>query len=259
MTKVKDELSMWEGRKVMMLLPVYRSFEPWTHFTLFANYAKYGPEKIGIIQEIATQIHEGRNTLIHKAKKTDAEYFIFCDDDMVIPCGSAGIFHGNLRAPLPEPGVSMVGISRLMSFPPDMRIVGALYFNRRKFSHACCSDGYNDNQDDNNDKFRAHTIKEPILQRWISPGFMRIHRSVFDDLDLAIKNGKFPECIPSTPDRPVGYFNPIRAGMGEDVSFGVRCGEIGVDSWLDPVLECLHSDGPGSHYGSFNTENVPRQ
>lgn len=255
--KVQEELTTWEGKDVHIMLPVYRSFEPWTHYTLFANYAKYGPDKIGMSMEIGTQIHEARNTLIHKAKRTGANWFIFCDDDMIPPCGNATIMNGNLRAAIPEPGASMNGISRLMSHPAEHKIVGALYFGRHQYGPAQCADGFGDNKDTENTRYRQHVYKTLRPQGWIAPGFMRIHRSVFSILDMAIQDGKYPECVPSSPDRPTGYFNPMRAGMGEDVSFGIRCAHVGIQSYLDPVLECLHSDGPFSHYGSHNTSNKP--
>lgn len=254
----EDELFLWEGRKVHVLLPVYRSIMPWTHYSLFANYAKYGPDRLGMSMEIGTQIHEARNRLVHKARKTEAEQFIFIDDDVVPPCGNAAIMNGNLRANIPEPGASFVGISRLMSHPPEMRIVGGLYFGRHEYGAAQTSDGFGENANAENDRYRRHAYDAIRPQKWVAPGFMRIHRSVFDDLDKAIAEGMFQDCIPNGEGRPVGYFNPIRSGMGEDVSFGVRCTEIGIVSYVDPVMECLHSDGPFSHYGGHNTKNKPQ-
>src|SRR5687767_11161044 len=61
-----DALFNWQGRQAMLLLPVYRTFNPDTHFTLFANYAKFGPEKIGMIMQKRTVIHEARNILAEK-------------------------------------------------------------------------------------------------------------------------------------------------------------------------------------------------
>jgi transcriptional regulator with XRE-family HTH domain len=61
----EPELFQWTGKDAIILLPVYRTFNADTHFTLFANYAKYGPEKLGMIQEKRTIIHEARNILVH--------------------------------------------------------------------------------------------------------------------------------------------------------------------------------------------------
>lgn len=255
--EVQEELAQWNGKKVLFLLPSYKELCPENHYTLFANYAKYGPEKIGMIQEKMTQIHEARNRLVQKARLVEsAEWFFFVDDDMAIPCGAAGIMNGRYGGQIPEPGASALGISWMMKHPPDKRIVGALYFGRHRFGQAQTADGFGEGCDAANDRLRSHVYTGLIPQRWVGPGFMRIHRSVFDDLDKAIAAGKFPECTPNGPTRPAGYFTPMRAGMGEDVSFGLRCTEIGITSYLDPVLECLHF-GPNG-WGSHNTKNKPK-
>lgn len=247
------ELAIWNGRKVHMMLPVYKSFNPKTHYSLFANYAKYGPEKIGMTMEWSTQIHVGRNMLAHKGLKTDAEVFITCDDDMIPPCGNSAIINGRFGGKIPEPGASMNAISRLMSHPDNFRIVGSLYFGRHRFGSAQCSLGFDAGWQSWNDTLRKHTEKQLIPCRWVAPGFMKIHRSVFEELAKAIDGGKFPECKPKAEGRPYGFFTPIHTDAGEDVSFGVRCAEIGIQSYLDPVLECLHVGD--TSFGSFNTEN----
>ena len=253
-SSVKDEITMWEGKSVHVMLPVYKTFNPKTHYTLFANYARYGPEKIGMTVEWGTQIHVARNLLAHKALKTDAKWFYTVDDDMGLPCGSAALINGRFGGAIPEPGASMVAFSRMASHPDDMRIVGALYFGRHRFGPAQCSMGFDQGWEVNNPKLREHRVyTSPIAMRWVAPGFMRIHRSVFEELKAAIDEGKFPECAPKGPDRPYGFFTPIHTDAGEDVSFGLRCAEIGIQSWLDPVLECLHFGDIA--YGNHNTEN----
>lgn len=250
------ELAMWKGRKLAVLLPVYKEFCPATHFTLFANYAKYGPEKIALFQKERTVIHEARNYLVHKALKSDAEWFQFCDNDMGLPCGSAGLINGMYGGAIPEPGASMVAISRMMSHPPAMKIVGALYFGRHRYGRAQCAMGFNQGGDVESDALRGHKkYRSPIPMEWVGTGFLKIHRSVFEDYKRAIDDGEFPDCKPLKPDRPYGFFSPIQVGMGEDISFGVRCKKLGIDSFLDPVLECLHFGGTAYHSG--NTKNKP--
>ncbi len=249
-----EELTMWQGKDVMMLLPVYRSFCADTHYTLFANYARYGPDKIGMILEKGTQIHVARNLLVHKGLKTDANNFLFPDDDMIFPCGNADVIRGRYGADLPEPGISMNTISRVMSHPKEMGIVGCLYFGRHRFGVAQCSLGFDQGWEMENEKLRAHKYTQPIPVRWIGTGGMlRIQRWVFDAMKKEIDAGKWPEAKPLSPERPYGFFTPIRADMGEDVSFGLRAAEIGIQTWLDPVLECLHIGEKAFH--SRSTEN----
>lgn len=248
----KEELTDWEGRKVHICLPVYRYFSADTHYTLFANYAKYGPAKVGMTTEKRTVIHEARNILTHKAlTKTDAEWIVMADDDMVIPPGSATIMNGNYRANLPEPSASLVGLSRLMSHSEEYKIVGSLYFGRHE--HGLAQNWMGFNQVHENDNLRKHKYSNLIPMEWVGTGFIRVHRSVFDRMRQEIDNGRWPECKPANESLWYGYWTPIRVGVGEDVSFGRRCSEIGIPSYLDPVLECLHiGDTP---FGGHNTKN----
>lgn len=246
----EPELTSWEGKDVIMLLPVYRTFSADTHFTLFANYAKYGPEKIGMIQEKRTVIHEARNILIHKALKTDANWFIFVDDDMILPCGSSALFNGRYGARIENARAGLTAISRIMSHPSDKRIVGALYFGRHENGKAQCSSGFTSTQE--NEKLHRMEYKGLKPEEWVGTGFMKIHRSVFAELDAAIAEGKFPECQSHREDLWKGYFNPIRVGIGEDVSFCRRAKEIGIQTYLDTDLICLHNGE--TNYGPVNTK-----
>ncbi len=247
-----SDIVMWEGRKVMILLPVYRSFCPDTHYTLFANYAKYGPEKIGMLIEKRTVIHESRNILVHKALKTDAEDFIFFDDDMLLPCGSVDLFNGRYRAGVPDRCAMHNAISRLMSHGPEHKIVGSLYFGRHELGRAQCALGFESDAESAN--LRNHRTYTGLLpMRWIGTGGLKIHRSVFEDMRKAIDEGQFEECKPVNDSLWYGFFNPRRVGMGEDVSFGNRAYELGIPSYLDPELELLHMGE--SPFGSRNTRN----
>ncbi len=242
-------LEYWEGKKVLMLLPVYRSFAADTHYTLFANYAKYGPDKVGMIQEKRTVIHEARNILIDKALKTGAEWFIFVDDDMILPCGSAELFNGRYGAGVSTFSASLNAISRIMSHSPDKRIVGALYFGRHSKGKAQCSSGFS--SENENINLHKGVYKDLKVEEWIGTGFLKIHRSVFDDMKAAIDGGRFPECKPQAVGRWYGYFTPLRVGIGEDVSFGRRATELGIKSYLDTQLIALHTGE--TFFGPKNT------
>jgi len=244
-----QKLTTWQGKDVLLLVPIYRSFSPHTHFTLFANYAKYGAEKIGMIMENRTLIHEARNILVDKALKTTSNWFIFVDDDMLIPCGNAELFNKRYGANLPNEIAGVNGISRLMSHPADKLIVGSLYFGRAPMGKAqCCSAFATPGE---SEKYRNGTYRGLRQEEWVAPGFMRIHRSVFEKLKEAIDKGEFPECKPKALDKWYGYFAPIQVGVGEDVSFGRRCKQIGIQSYVDASLVCLHAGE--CFYGPSNT------
>ena len=234
-------ITMWEGRKLMVLLPTYRALNPKTHFTLFANYKEYGHTKMGIIPQEGTLIHESRNILIDKAMKTDAETFIFCDDDMVLPCGNAAVFNGNFGANVIQESASLNAISRLMSHGRDKEIVGALYYGRHEFGVAQCEWGFS--KPETNKDFRAQKYQGPIKQKWVGTGLIKIERTAIEKFKKAIDGGMFPESKPERADLWYGYFQPARVAVGEDVSFGIRMNELGVQSYLDASLVCLHADG----------------
>lgn len=249
-TQEERELKQWKGRNVQILQPVYRSLAPETHFTLFANYAKYGPEKIGLIYEKRTVIHECRNILAHKFLKTDAEYAIMPDDDMIMPMGNAAIFNERYGASVSTELASQNAISRIMSHPKERKIVGALYFGRHKAGKAQCSIGFTNETE--NQRLKQGTYKGLVPVDWVGTGFIRIHRSVFEEMQAAIDGGKWPECKPPEPGSWYGFFNPIRVRMGEDVSFCIRAKELGIQSYVDAGLVCLHTGE--CHYGPANVQ-----
>lgn len=244
---------MWDGRKVMMLLPVYRTFSADTHFSLFANYAKYGPDKIGMEILKRTVIHEARNILIDKAMKSPAETFIMCDDDMILPCGNPNYLNANHAAGLPPRSAGFNAISRIMSHGKDKGIVGALYFGRHELGQAQCELGFGKTRDHENEKLRAFSYKDLIPTGWVGTGFIKIERWVIERLKEETDKGTFPEATPHHAGSWYGYFSPIGTGFGEDVSFCTRAKKIGIQTYLDASLICLHSGE--KNYGPKSTRN----
>lgn len=247
---VPVKLENWEGKNVIILLPVYRSFNADTHFTLFANYAKYGPDKIGMIQEKRTVIHESRNILAHKFLKTNAENAIMCDDDMILPCGSQDLFNGRYGANVSPKSASFNAISRIMEHSNEVGIVGGLYFGRHAQGVAQCSSGFASSIE--NERLHSMTYTGLKKEEWVGTGFMRIKRWVFERMAEEIKNGRWPECKPIQDNLWLGFFNPIRVGIGEDVSFCRRALEIGIQSYLDTELILLHNGE--CNFGWHNTK-----
>jgi transcriptional regulator with XRE-family HTH domain len=245
-----DALYHWMGKDVIILLPVYRTFNPDTHFTLFANYAKYGPEKVGMIQEKRTCVYEARNICVHKALKTDANKFIFVDDDMILPCGVPDLFNGRYRAGVSARSASFNTISRLMSHSDEKEIVGALYFGRHELGKAQCCRGFESPVE--NEKLRKGKYNDLITDEWVGTGCMRVTRSALQKMADAIDGGKWPDISPKSLAGWRGYFTPTAVGVGEDVSFCRRAKEIGIQTWVDASLVCLHvGDVP---FGPLNTK-----
>lgn len=247
------ELTIWEGRQVAMLLPVYRTTNPDTHFTLFANYMKYGPDKIALPRPLkGTCIWEARNRLIDKAMGiSSVKTFLMCDDDMILPFGYPDHFNSYYGSNLPAEKAGVNAISRIMSHSHDKGILGSLYFGRHEKGRSQCEFGFL-NSPHEDEKLRNGHYKGVIPMGWVGTGFIRIERWVIEAMRKEIDGGKWPECKPAAEDKWYGYFNPIRVGIGEDVSFCRRAAEIGIQSYLDAGLECLHN-GERNYY-SGNTK-----
>ncbi len=245
------ELVQWEGKNVIILLPVYRTFHPETHYTLFANYARYGLDKVGLIQESRTVIHEARNILADKFLKTDAEYAIMVDDDMILPHGNAARFNGNYKAGVNEVSAGYNTISRLMSHSADKEIVGALYFGRHPEGKAQCFKGFHNEQE--NSRLHKGEYSGLMLDRWVGFGCVRIHRNALLKMAKEIDSGRWPDCSKNGNDGWYGFFTPLRTRVGEDVSFCLRAEEIGVQTYIDTSLVCLHAGT--ALYGPTNTKH----
>jgi len=246
-----EVLTMWEGRKVAILSPVYRTMNPATHWTLMANYARYGPEKIALIPPITgTVIHEARNRCIDKAMKTDAEDFIMPDDDMIFPFGESAYFNakwaGTAKKPIPA---AYNSISKIMSHPKGIGIVGALYFGRHPKGRAQCESGMRSAAA--SDAYRNGEHKGLVKEGWVGTGFIRIERWVIEKMKAHVDAGNWPEIKPVIDTNWYGYFNPLRVGVGEDVSFGRRASELGIQSYVDASLVALHAGE--AYYGPHNT------
>ncbi len=247
------DLFMWEGRKVALLFPVYRTINPDTHFTLFANYAKYGPEKIAMPKPIkGTCIWEARNRMIDNALKiTSINDFMMVDDDMIMPFGYPDHFNAYYNAGLPAEIAGQNTISRLMSHPDTCGIVGVTYFGRHKKGRSQCAFGFLPSLHEDQ-KLRTFQYKGLVPMDWVGTGVIRIKRWVLEKMKEAIDGGKWPECKPKHEDKWYGYFNPIQVGVGEDVSFCTRAKQLGIQSYLDASLVCLHNGE--ENFGPNNTK-----
>lgn len=241
-----SEGELWKGRNVMFLLPVYKSLSPATQKTLYYQYAKYGAEKIGILMHTRTLIVEARNILVMKFLRTTAEWAIFVDDDIVLPCGSADIFNNEFGAALPKPYADYLFIDQMMK--NDLPLVGALYFGRHQAGKAQYSGGFESVIENAN----AHKLVNAGLRpcSWVATGAMKIHRSVFEKM-MAKAPEFFPDIIPTQEGRPWGFFRQYGNGVGEDVSFCYRAAKVGVQPYVDTSLVCLHEGT--CYYGPANT------
>jgi hypothetical protein len=236
-------LTQWKGKKVAVALMAYRNINADVHFALYANYASYGPDKIGLIRAPkATEIHRARSQVANVFMRGDAEYLIMVDDDMLIPYGNEGAYERHVLDLCGEgvpAGLGRVhGISKLMSHGPEVGIVGGLYTARGKGRNPMVFGGnFTRDQAKNGTLTGLHEVD------WIATGFIRIHRSVFKKIKDAAPT-KFKDIMPrGQPNGPgdyYGYFLPRLNHQGEDSAFCSRAKEVGVKCYLDSDIKCGH-------------------
>jgi len=240
LTVTPPEIWNITGKRVLILSPIYRTYSGLTHATLFVNYAKYGPEKIGFLPKFRTLIVEARNMLADMALRTDSEWFIYVDDDCVFPCGNGAMLR-SIGCNLPEPNASFNAISRIMSHPEDKKIVAALYFGRNESHRAQVANAFESPSED----ARYHEIlrtggEHPLEEvRFAGMGMMRIHRSVFEIMRERADE-LFPRIKPVREDRHWGYFTPDTPDAGEDMTLSMRAKMCGISTYLDPSLLLGH-------------------
>lgn len=235
------------SEQVVILMPIYETIEPLTFITLVRCMKLYGMEKISIIPVCRTLIDEARNTLVQKfmAIPSKPEWCVFLDADQIFPCGSGAILR-KMGLALPEPKASRNALVRLMSHPKDKRIVGAVYGNRRGNHKPALELAYRSAQEDTRARqlFTGENKEDGLVETgWIGFGMVRIHRSVFEDMQkAAVEGGPLAEIAPpkGREGDAFGYFGRTSVHRGEDIVFCRRCQKIGIPTHADFGLVIGH-------------------
>jgi GT2 family glycosyltransferase len=183
-----------------------------------------------------------------KFLRTTAEWAIFVDDDIVLPCGSADVFNQEFQAGIPNPYAGYLFIDRMMS--NNLPLVGALYFGRHPAGKAQYSGGFESAIENR----AAHQLVNPGIKpcSWVATGAMKIHRSVFERI-MAVAPEHFPDIIPTQEGKAWSFFQRMGKGIGEDVSFCWRAAKAGIQPHVDTSLICLHEGI--CYYGPANTSS----
>lgn len=275
--------AQWDGKRVIMLLPFYKTTSPLTSFCLMGLLDK---AKVSVIMSFGDAfIAHSRNKLAYQFLKTNVEYAFWVDDDMLIPFGNPEWFNAYTGFNLPPRFAGMHALNRLMSH--NKTIVGGTYFGRRWGGRPVYSEGAS--QKDEADFARRGPVDRIKPTRWVGTGALLTHRQVFLDIEK-----KFPE-LARINDNPGHWFtssehdllqastealdilndervaekarlNQVREllhkgryhsmahsklGMGEDVQFCIRAAQAGHQPYVDLGLYCGHVGqycyGPNSH------------
>lgn len=260
------------NKKVMLVFPWQKMVNPITAFAAF---------QLADRRRTTTALNFGdafvthsRNNCADVFLKSECEYMLTIDDDMVVPFGNSKWYRSYTGWDwYPEPFASFNALDRLMSHKKTL--VGALYFAKHSKGAPVFAEGARE-------QISQHVRRGPHdtlqLTGWVGTGCMLIHRSVFLDIEKTYpvlargadgKGGqwftssehKLLDGVKKTIDSLgtgvmdgtkamkayemlVGIHNEAsrvsRLGVGEDVIFCRRAAEAGHQCFVDLGLMCGH-------------------
>ena len=190
----------WEGKKVLLMLPWYKTTNPLTAFCLLALLDR---AKMGAAMEFGDAlIAHARNKLLDTLVNTGVEYGFFLDDDMLVPCGNASWFNRYTGLALPENFAGLHVINRLMEH--QKTLVSGLYFQRKAAGRAVYYEALLETPAGEDENRVARTAPMQLLKpvQWAGTGCMLVHRSVALDM-----REKMPWLAPQAPGESWHYFS----------------------------------------------------
>lgn len=268
---IKAQGPTWEGKKLAILLPWYKSAHPLTCFSLLTMLDR---QKMSVMIKFNwALLSQTRNVLAETFLKSGLEWALTVDDDMVLPCGNAKWFNAVTGMALPEQFAGLHAADRLLSH--GKTLVGALCYGRLLGSDPVFAEGK---------AMRQRCLKGPINEciptRWIGTGCLLIHRSVFTDieakfphlarnrdgekghwftssdidvresarkaLEILKDESASPEARVSEAQKMMSGFEVVpnsnaSLNMGEDVAFALRASAAGHQPHVDLGLICGHA------------------
>lgn len=256
-------------KRVMLVCPWHKNVHPITSFCVSQLADKRRTS--ALLNFGDAFVAHSRNTCADLFLKSDLEWMLTIDDDMLVPFGNAGWFNAYLGYDLPEPFCSFNAIDRLLSH--GKTLVGALYFGRWK-------DGWPVYGEGKAEVAYARSAPHNVCKRtrWVGTGCLLIHRSVFEDMEKRFPHlargadGKgghwfstsehhlldgvhrvYSELAKGamTGEKALKAFESLGGllteakaksslGMGEDAQFCIRAAESGHAPHVDMGLVCGH-------------------
>lgn len=220
----------WDGKKLIIAMPITRTVNPWTMFSVFCLQDIHAG-KIGLDIVTETNIIQGRNLLATRFLQTKADFMFFLDDDILPPCGRPEVYRDVWDSKVTSGIGSTDVLQRLMSH--GLPLIGGLYFGRNHKGKAQYAEAFDSPNENNFAHLGNHDQIKPT--RWVATGAMLIHRSVFEAI-----NEKSPEVLPQHKGGTGGWFTPFGADQGEDVAFCARAKKAGIQPYVDLGCECGH-------------------
>jgi hypothetical protein len=187
--------------------------------------------------ESFNSLYHVRNRAAHRFLLSRREWSFWSDSDMIHPCGDPEWFKRVTRNPeFPDVYAGLNTIYRLFSH--KKKIVSVWYIAKEK-------NGEVEFQGGNDAATKQLLSRGPANQirktDWVGFGGVLIHRDVFADIVRTQPQGivKRPE-MRARLKYEYGFFNPIDADFGDDISFCHRAREAGHEIWVDLALNSAH-------------------
>lgn len=171
------ETPMFEGKKVCISLPFYKTTEPRTAFSIMALLDR---KKTSVMLDFGDAfIAHSRNKLADNFLKSGCEWQLCIDDDMVVPFGNAKLFNSFTGFNLAEKFAGLNTIDRLLSH--GKTLAGGLYFGRWVNGKPVYAEGAESKQEEDFVRRGPHDLLKPT--RWVGTGCLLIHRTVYTDIE----------------------------------------------------------------------------
>ena len=227
-------------RKVAMLLPIYGAVNPHVAFHWMAQIRKQ--PWLGVHYETETVIQRARNVLADKFLKSESEWALWLDSDIVAPFGDPAFFYDENRL-CADPTfikpefVAAMTVERLLK--AQKTIVGGVYHARKAGSQAPliiqpCLHPRDAKDRELTDELRAKGPLNKVVQvGYVATGCALMHRSVFRDIQ-----NRFPERMGK--DGIYDFFGHDVGTSGEDIAFCGLAQQAGHASYLDCGLWAAH-------------------
>jgi len=199
-TQGLTESANWDGKKVVILLPWYKSSHPCTTFSLLGLLER---DKMGALMRFNDAfIAHARNVLADQFLETNVPECFWLDDDLIVPWGNAGWFNHYSGFNFPEKYAGKHTINALRSH--GKTIVGATYFGRNPKGRAMFFEAMLNTPESLAVNARVHQgpTDELLPVRWVATGALWHTREVLLDMRKT-----FPNLAPKHPSEPWHYFS----------------------------------------------------
>lgn len=190
--------------RILIAVPSNRDFCKEFVSALLPLVAQVGYNNVIFVQN--GMINQCRDSIVIHAFKNKYDYIMWLDDDMLFPRDI---------------------ITRLLAHKKD--IVSGLYYNRANYKPLI----YELEHDESDDTFSFEQILEYPDDQLIKVGAIGFG-CVLTKVETLVKvwNANIRETTGTCFD--------FIGGVGEDLSFGIRCKLLGIETWVDTSIKCGH-------------------